>query len=96
MPLRTCNRCEIEKSIYDFYTYTNGGYKCICKQCENGNKSKYKLWHCEICNETIRQRFMNKHLNSQKHLYCYFWNEEYDSSRLQKQCKRSVEFKNNY
>ena len=86
--LQICNRCNQEKSIHDFYSYTNGGYKRICKRCENTNKSKYELWYCDDCGITIRQRYKTKHLNSKRHLHCYFWNERYDSERLQKQNKR--------
>ena len=86
--LQICNRCNQEKSIHDFYSYTNGGYKSICKRCENTNKSKYELYECNKCGLIIRQRNKKKHEESHRHLYYYFWGEQYDSERLQKQNKR--------
>ena len=88
--IKTCNRCEIEKNINDFYTYNNGSIKSICKKCENTNKSKRELYTCEDCGMTLRLRFKNKHENSYRHQHCRFWNEQYDSNRLQLQnCRTS-------
>jgi hypothetical protein len=85
-----CNRCGIEKSINDFYLYTNGTLKSICKSCENTGPSKYTLWHCEDCDITIRKRFKTKHLNSKRHLHCYFLGEKYNSENLQIQNQRTI------
>jgi hypothetical protein len=86
--LRICNRCNIKKSIHDFYTYTNTIlYKSTCKDCENTNLSKLELWYCEVCEITIRQRCKTRHLNSIRHTKCRFFNEKYDYNRLQKQNK---------
>jgi hypothetical protein len=86
---KICNRCGEEKFFNDFYTYTNGGYKRICKRCENTNKSKDELYTCNDCGIVIRIRNKNRHENSYRHQHCRFWNERYDSSRLQKQNKRT-------
>jgi hypothetical protein len=87
---QTCNRCIQEKSLHDFYSYTNRGYKSICKQCENTNSSKYELWYCQDCDMTIRQRCKTKHLKSNRHTKCRFLNETYDYEKLQKQNKRTM------
>ena len=87
---RKCHRCGIEKSINDFYLYTNCSIKSICKSCENTNPSKYKLWYCEDCGITIRQYYKTKHLNSNRHLTCYFHGVKYNYENLQKQNKRKT------
>ena len=94
---RICHRCNIEKIETDFYKYTsrssvktNGNYKQICKHCENHNNSKYELYTCNICSIVIRKKNKIKHENSYRHTKNYFWNQSYDSSRLQLQNKRST------
>jgi hypothetical protein len=88
--LQICRRCYELKDINEFYKYTNGMYKHICKKCENTNFSRYELYTCKICNIVIRKRNQSKHEKSYRHLYCKFWNVNYDSNNLQKQNKRSI------
>ena len=85
---RLCHRCRVEKYENDFYTFTNGDYKRICKQCENTNASKYELYTCEVCYMIIRKRNKRKHENSYRHQHCKFWCHTYDSNRLQPQHRR--------
>ena len=85
---RKCNRCNIEKTINDFYLYDKYLVKSICKSCENTNPSKYKLWYCDACDITIREICKKKHLNSNTHLYCYFHGVKYNYENLPKQKKR--------
>jgi len=49
-----------EKIFNEFYTYTNGSYNSICKNCEN-NSSKTELYECNICGMILRQRNKKKH-----------------------------------
>jgi hypothetical protein len=86
--IKTCNRCGTEKTIADFYLYTNGTLKSICKRCENTSFSKCKLWYCEDCGINIRQMKRTRHLKSKRHLHCYFTENKYNSENLQKQNKR--------
>ncbi len=88
MASKICNRCKEEKYFSEFYSYTNGNYKSICKQCENHNKSKTELFKCETCNMIIRQKNKTTHMNSYRHQKCRFWSEEYDTEKLQNQNRR--------
>ncbi len=58
--LKICHRCKEEKSILDFYTYTNRTSKSICKTCENTNISKSELYTCELCGMNIRRKNKKK------------------------------------
>jgi hypothetical protein len=87
---RNCNRCGIEKSIKDFYAYTNFTLKSICKSCEINSINKYKLWYCDYCDINIRNKNKSKHLKSKRHLNCYFHGEKYNSNNLQLQNKRKI------
>jgi hypothetical protein len=86
--IKKCNRCDTEKLITDFYKYTNGGSKSICKRCEITSFNKYKLWYCEDCGLNIRHKKKALHLKTKRHLRCYFTGEKYNSENLQKQNKR--------
>lgn len=86
--IKKCNRCEVQKPITKFYYYTNKTLKSICKWCEIRNISKYKLCYCEDCGLSIRQKNKQRHLNSKRHMRCYFTGETYNSENLQRQNKR--------
>lgn len=86
--IKKCNRCEVDKTITDFYKYTKGIIKSICKRCEMKSPARYILWHCVDCDLIIRHRYKVQHLKTKRHLLCYFTNEKYIQKNLQKQNTR--------
>ncbi len=86
--IRICNRCNIEKNIYNFYMYSHFTYKHICKQCEQNSSYRKQLWYCDDCGFYIRQVNKSNHIVSHRHLINRFHNMKYDYSRLQPQNKR--------
>ena len=74
--MKQCNKCKVEKDVDDFYKYTTGLRKSICKEWEK--ISRDKLWTCPICEITIRLRYKNRHENhSQAHVKCRMMEEPY-------------------
>ena len=74
---KQCHKCQVEKDILDFYKYSTGQSKSICKQCCSLYK-QLKLWSCPICELTIRRRCKNRHENySQAHVKCLMMGEPY-------------------
>ena len=51
---KICNRCNTERNENEFYTYTYGLKKSICKYCEK--IASTTLWTCDICMITIRKK----------------------------------------
>jgi hypothetical protein len=80
-----CNICGIMKNTDEFYTG-----RARCKECHNHRHYKMELYKCEICNITIRKASQKKHYQTKRHDICKFFNEQYDSSKLQRQNQRSV------
>ena len=91
MGLKTCSKCEEEKDFFDFYMRSDFTYKNICKQCEINSSRNKVLWHCDVCNVDIRKPNKAKHLNTNRHLSCKFFNDKYHYEKLPKQNKRSQE-----
>lgn len=84
--IKKCKRCDTEKRLSEFNYYTTGALKSICKWCEISNFNK--LWYCEVCDLLIRQKHNTRHLNSKRHLICYFTGGKYNYKNLQIQNKR--------
>src|SRR5438093_12935213 len=87
---RSCHKCQIEKNSENFYNYSTGLRKWICKECEK--ISRDKLWTCPICEITIRSRCRNRHENySRAHVKCQMKCEPYYKI-LQPQNRRKYEY----
>jgi hypothetical protein len=80
---RVCNRCGIIKEITEFYTH-----RSHCITCHNHCEYKLELYPCHVCNIVIRKAHKNKHEKSRRHQKCWFFNEQFDADRLQKQNSR--------
>ncbi len=87
---KVCTTCNIEKdSEFDFYRYSNGTKKAICKKCEKTTAYKMGLSTCPICEITIRKTSLKKHEKSERHENVKFSNVSYDYDRLPRQMRRS-------
>ena len=85
MEKRVCNVCNIEKYKSEFYTN-----RAHCITCHNHCEYKMELYKCEVCNITIRKAGKKRHLKTQRHQRCLFFNEQFDASKLQKQNTRRI------
>ena len=62
MENKTCNICNVEKPLNDFYTYSSGSYFHYCKKCSN---KKSKIWRSENVErkKEINIKYMSKEEN---------------------------------
>jgi hypothetical protein len=72
----------------DFYCYSNGTKKAICKECEKTTGSKMELSTCRICDIVIRKTGIKKLEKSKRYEYARFCNVSYDYYRLPLQMRR--------
>ncbi len=86
---KVCTTCNIEKdSEFDFYRYSNGTKKAICKECEKTTANKMELATCPICDIVIRKASMKRHEKSKCHENVKFSNVSYEYNRLPQQMRR--------
>ena len=68
---KLCPRCDIEKEVTAFQKCASkrSGYQSHCGECRNKTAANRETTYCKVCDISMTQYNVKKHLHSKKHYY---------------------------